>query len=72
METPPALHVNLSVKDGKVENIAAQCAKVSCSWLADGTDNMHAHAQQGIHSAHGVTDTQGRRQFCKTLLGPAV
>ena len=69
METPPALHVNLSVKDGKVESIEAQCAEVSCSCSADGPDNMHAHAQQGVHPAHGVTDsTEGRRQFCKTLL----
>ena len=56
------------VKDGKVENIAAQCAEVSCSCSADGPDNMHAHAQQGVHPAYGVTDIQGRRQFCKTLL----
>ena len=45
------------VKDGKVKSIAAQCAEVSCSCSADGPDNMHAHAQQGVHPAHGVTDS---------------
>ena len=45
------------VKDGKVKSIAAQCAEVSCSCSDDGPDNMHAHAQQGVPPAQGVTDT---------------